>query len=142
MPHFLIKFKGLDAPETARKLTGSEILVGRDRAASLGENEFYIADLIGCALVLSPSAEAAVVSPVKPTGKTSDEPAPEAAPTRYEPGSDLGTVVEVWDNSADDLLTVKLTMGKIVQVPFRAPFIGKVDIEARSVELLTAWLLD
>jgi 16S rRNA processing protein RimM len=155
-PHFLAKFKGLDAPETARKLTGGEILVARQHAAALEPGEYYVADLIGCSIVLSVDAGPATVSHVKtgssPAKKDRENPgqgipaadgeSTEPAAVTYQPGVVLGTVENVWDNAADDLLTVKLTMGKIVQIPFRSPFVGAVDTEKRTVELLTAWLLD
>lgn len=44
-------FEGYESPETARKLTGMDILVPREEAAPLGENEWYIADLVGLELV-------------------------------------------------------------------------------------------
>ena len=44
-------FEGYESPEAARKLTGLDILAPRSGAAPLGENEWYVADLIGLALV-------------------------------------------------------------------------------------------
>lgn len=44
-------FEGYESPEEARKLTGMDILAPRSEAAPLRENEWYIADLIGLALV-------------------------------------------------------------------------------------------
>lgn len=44
-------FEGYESPEEARKLTGMDILVPRAEAAPLRQNEWYIADLIGLALV-------------------------------------------------------------------------------------------
>jgi 16S rRNA processing protein RimM len=44
-------FEGYESPETARKLTGMDILVPRAEAAPLRQNEWYIADLIGLELV-------------------------------------------------------------------------------------------
>ncbi len=44
-------FAGYESPEAARKLTGLDIMAPRSRAAPLGENEWYVADLIGLALV-------------------------------------------------------------------------------------------
>jgi 16S rRNA processing protein RimM len=40
-----VKFAGIDSPEAARALKGSEILVPREQAAPLNEGEFYIEDL-------------------------------------------------------------------------------------------------
>ena len=41
------KFFGVDSPESAKTLSGAEIMVSREGAAVLGEDEWYIADLIG-----------------------------------------------------------------------------------------------
>jgi 16S rRNA processing protein RimM len=43
----LFKFAGIDSPEAARALQGAEIIVPRDAAAPLGEDEYYIEDLKG-----------------------------------------------------------------------------------------------
>ena len=115
-PHLLIKFKGLDTPEDARKLTGCEILVAREQAAPLGSDEYYIGELIGCSLLRD--------------------------------GTVIGTVLSVWETGAHDMLEVKLTDSsaeagfRVVQVPFRSPFIGQVDQTARTIELLAAWVLE
>jgi 16S rRNA processing protein RimM len=44
----LLKLRGVDSPEEAARLVGSEILVDRDYGAQLGEEEYYVADLEGC----------------------------------------------------------------------------------------------
>jgi 16S rRNA processing protein RimM len=45
--HILIKFDGIDTPEAAKTLSGSEILLSRLEAAPLAEGEYYIEDLKG-----------------------------------------------------------------------------------------------
>jgi 16S rRNA processing protein RimM len=47
----LIKLAGIDTPEAGKTLAGSEILVPREFAAPLHENEWYLSDLIGLSLV-------------------------------------------------------------------------------------------
>ncbi len=50
-PHSLgvvLKLAGVDSPEKARGLIGFEIWVPRERAARLGEGEYYTADLCRC----------------------------------------------------------------------------------------------
>jgi 16S rRNA processing protein RimM len=42
-----IKFRGIDTPEAAKALSGAELLVGRDHAAPLGKDEYYVEDLRG-----------------------------------------------------------------------------------------------
>jgi 16S rRNA processing protein RimM len=46
-PSLVMKFRGIDSPEAAKTLTGAELLVGRDEAAPLGQDEYYIEDLKG-----------------------------------------------------------------------------------------------
>jgi 16S rRNA processing protein RimM len=43
----LIKFRGIETPEAAKTLSGAELLVDRDHAAPLGEDEYYVEDLRG-----------------------------------------------------------------------------------------------
>lgn len=53
-PHqegLVIKFVGYDSPEAARELIGLELWVAREAAAPCGDNEYYFADLVGCAVV-------------------------------------------------------------------------------------------
>jgi 16S rRNA processing protein RimM len=47
----LIKFKGIDSPEAVRLLSGAELVVGREEAAALGKNEYYVEDLRGVQVV-------------------------------------------------------------------------------------------
>jgi 16S rRNA processing protein RimM len=47
----LVKLKGVDTPEAARPFKGAEILTGRENAAPLGPDEYYIGDLRGITVV-------------------------------------------------------------------------------------------
>jgi len=49
---FFMKFKGIDTPEAAKSLTGWELVVSRDAAAYLDDNEFYVEDLRGIEVTL------------------------------------------------------------------------------------------
>jgi 16S rRNA processing protein RimM len=42
-----IKFRGIETPEAAKALSGAEMLAGRDHAAPLGKDEYYVEDLRG-----------------------------------------------------------------------------------------------
>lgn len=44
-PFVLIRFEGIDNPEKAKTLSGSQLLAGREQAAPLAQGEFYIEDL-------------------------------------------------------------------------------------------------
>ena len=47
----LMKLRGIDNPEDAKTLAAAEILVPRNLAAPLEEDEFYQADLVGCRVI-------------------------------------------------------------------------------------------
>jgi 16S rRNA processing protein RimM len=47
----LVKLKGIDTPETAKTLKGAEIVTGRENAAPLGPDEYYIGDMQGITVV-------------------------------------------------------------------------------------------
>ena len=47
----LLKLRGVDSPEAAKKLHGAEVLVPRDMACPLEKGEFYINDLCNSVLV-------------------------------------------------------------------------------------------
>lgn len=49
---FYMKFKGIETPEAAKPYTGWELVVPRDAAAYLDEDEYYVEDLRGIAVVL------------------------------------------------------------------------------------------
>jgi 16S rRNA processing protein RimM len=57
-------FEGYASPEAARALTGLDIVVDRAEAAPLAENEWYVADLVGVALVDGEGRELARVKGV------------------------------------------------------------------------------
>jgi 16S rRNA processing protein RimM len=46
-PSLAVKFRGIDTPEAAKALSGAELLTGRDHAAPLGKDEYYVEDLRG-----------------------------------------------------------------------------------------------
>jgi 16S rRNA processing protein RimM len=52
----VVKFRGVDTPEAAKALTGAELLVDRAHAAPLGEDEFYVEDLRGMAVIVRDEA--------------------------------------------------------------------------------------
>ncbi len=60
----LMKFAGYDTPEDARALNGQHIIVERSKAAPLKKGQYYVADLIGCAMVHEGKQVAQVVSSI------------------------------------------------------------------------------
>ena len=47
----LVRFAGIDSPEAAGRLSGAEIITGREYAAPLKKGEFYVEDLKGLEVV-------------------------------------------------------------------------------------------
>ena len=46
----LVKFAVIDSPETGKQYSGWEIWIPREKAAELGDQEFYAAEIVGCEL--------------------------------------------------------------------------------------------
>jgi 16S rRNA processing protein RimM len=118
----IILFEGVDGPEKAKALTGSEIVVSREDAAPLDKGEYYIEDLKGLRLVAD--------------GNT--------------PGVDAGTVfgvvTGVFEGGGGLLLEVNTgastAKGGARFVPFRDEFTGEVSLEKGTVVLCAPWVLD
>ncbi|KAL6546432.1 hypothetical protein OROMI_022153 [Orobanche minor] len=118
---WIVKFTDINTVEQARKLVGSTILVTDQDRPVLDEGEFYNHDLIGMRVIL----------------KESREP--------------IGTVVDVFNNGANDLLHVKLSSvrnfpnriensktgerdsGPLVWIPFVQSIVPIVDMEEREM---------
>ncbi len=57
----LIKFANYDNPEDARSLTGGEIWAVKAFAAPLQAGEYYISDLIGCAVLFEGEVQGKII---------------------------------------------------------------------------------
>jgi len=122
---FLVKFRGIDTPEQARKLAGSEWLVSRDKACPLTKGEFYVSDLCQCVLVYKGT-------PVGPIIGVLEGGAGDLLEVSLTDGSD-----------PDATAQAGVKAGKQTRlVPFRKEFVGKVDMASRTVELMHRWILE
>ena len=63
-PNVLIRFKGIDTPEAAKTLNGTQLLADRSQAAPLTEGEFYIEDLKGLPVVSGSGEEIGVITDI------------------------------------------------------------------------------
>ena len=120
-----IAFEGYASPEDARALTGMDIVVPRSDASPLGPNQWYINDLVGLMLVSGGVAVARVASVLEGGA----EPWLEAVLSGDVPGS--GGPRGRGDPE-----------GRRAIVPFRKEFVGEVDVEAGTIELLAPELLE
>jgi 16S rRNA processing protein RimM len=115
----LIRFKGVDTPEAAKKLSGAELIVSRNEAAPLKEGEFYIEDLKGLNLV--PDGNASV-------------PGGSALP--------LGVITGIIEGGGGSLIEARLGSGETKLIPFRDEFIGEISLENKTAALLNTWILE
>ena len=89
-PGVIVKVTGLDTPERARALVGSEIWVPRAAASPLSNGEYYAADLCRCRLWFGEEEVGAVRSAVAPFACRSTaswamfNPRPSGKPSRNE----------------------------------------------------------
>jgi 16S rRNA processing protein RimM len=119
-----IAFEGYPSPEAARALTGMDIVAPRSEAAPLKANEWYVVDLVGLALVVG-GEKVATVRSILEGGA---DPWLEAVVSTPDSGGASGAA--------------KRGAERVSLVPFRKEFVGEVDIEAGTIELLAPELLD
>ena len=105
----LLKLKGLDTPEAARRLSGKELWAERQDAAPLKEGEYYLADLAGCRVIHG--------------------------------GAEVGRIRSVIEGGAADLLEVVDAEGRSFLIPFLSKFVGEVDVQHGTIELMEESLL-
>ncbi len=111
----LVKFKGIDSPESARFISGWDILVPREQASKLGKGEVYIADLPGMKLVYEQEEVEAEV---------------------------VGEVVSTLEGAQALLLEVLALDGKKYLVPYiKGVYVTDVDVEKGTIRLLKRELL-
>jgi 16S rRNA processing protein RimM len=103
----VLHFAGIDSISAAETLNGLIVAIPRAERAALDEDEIYIGDLIGCALI-----DVAPAAPVL-----------------------VGEIEEV-DRSAGPvaLLVVQGASGEVL-VPFAKSYLRSIDIQARHVEM-------
>lgn len=130
-----MKLSGIETPEEAKKYGGFQILVPREKACPLKEDEWYVVDLIGSNLVYNFGNE-----------KNADGE------------KTVGTITDVLEGGTGDLLEVFLAEGcenlercvrfdgngkvRKVLVPLNDEFIGKVDVENKKIQLMHLWILE
>lgn len=133
-----MKLVGINSPEDAAKFNRWEIVVPREKAHKLQKDEWYIEDLKGSSVWYKDTA-----------GDT--------APA-LDDNSVVGTVTNVLEGGSGYLVEIKLSescrllgdaikfnrKGKVntVYVPFKDEFIGKINIEEKTMQLMHLWILE
>ncbi len=113
----VVTFEGVTTPEAAKKYLGWEMRVSRTEAAPLGDDEYYVADLIGSSVFGENGSAGVVLSVVEGA----------QAPLLE---------VELSDNDTTE------RREKRVFVPFMNKFIQSVDLQGKRITLKEPWILD
>ena len=104
----VLHFAGVDSISAAEQLAGMIVAIPREDRASLSTGEFFIGDLIGCALVDVSSAEPVTVGEIEDVDRS-------AGPV---------AILVVRGKSTDEIL-----------IPFAKDYLRRVDVEAKRVEM-------
>lgn len=102
----ILKFKGIDNINDIEKYKGHGLYVTKDNRVDLKEDEYFIADLIGCDVYLDSDKD-----------------------------NRFGTISDVMETGANDVYEITLESGKTVLVPAIKECILDVDIEGRRMEI-------
>ncbi|KAH9322707.1 hypothetical protein KI387_017346, partial [Taxus chinensis] len=120
---WLLSFKGVNSADQAKELVGATMLVRDDDRPTLNENEYYTRDLVGMSVVLKDTSEM------------------------------VGTVVDIFNTGANDLLRVMLSetkgnvagtrspaaeaekSGPLIWIPFTEAIVPDVDIQMRQLRI-------
>lgn len=118
---WLVTFKGVNSVDEARELVGAALLVKNDDRPTLDEDEFYSPDLVGMGVVLKDTREL------------------------------VGTVIDIYNTGASDLLRVMLIQTKdsvanisaaaseeeksapLIWIPFVKEIVPDVDMQRRQL---------
>jgi 16S rRNA processing protein RimM len=103
----VLHFAGMESISEAEALAGLIVAIPRAERVALGEDEVYVGDLIGCALVDVAGAEPVAVGIIEDVDRTA------------------GPVA---------LLVVRGAGGEVL-VPYARSYLRKTDIDAKSVEM-------
>jgi 16S rRNA processing protein RimM len=111
----VLHFAGVDTISAAEMLADQMVVIPQSQRTKLDEDEVYIADLIGCALV-----DVAGGSPIV-----------------------VGTIAEVDRSTGPVALLVVEGAGGEILIPFAKSFLRQIDLEGKKVEMaLPAGLVD
>ena len=102
----ILKFAGVDSIGAAEKLRGLELRIRKETRPAAPEDEFYLADLVGCDVIDRPT------------------------------GEKLGVVKDWRESSGPVLLEVVNERGEELLVPFARTICAAIDVAARRIEVV------
>ncbi|WP_461255334.1 ribosome maturation factor RimM [Treponema sp. R80B11-R83G3] len=118
-PSVLMRFAGIDSPEKAKTLNGAQLIAGREQAAPLGDNEFYIEDLKGLQVIFSGAEGENVASEII-----------------------VGSITDIIEGGNGELAEIKLLNGEKRLVPFRKEFFSEISPQKGRVVIRNIWVLE
>lgn len=148
-----LKLKGIDSPEEAKAFSSWEIEVPRSMACPLNEGEYYAEDLKGCTLVYY-GAKGEHAGRTNEAG-LSDRPmiagvvtgvleggAGDLLEVAVSESADAGRICTDKQNKTQAHKGTEKSEARRVLVPFKKEFIGTVDIEHGTIQLMHLWILE
>lgn len=102
----ILKFKGIDNINDIEKYKGQGLYVTKENRVELKDDEYFIADLIGCEVYVDTDTD-----------------------------KKFGTISDVMETGANDVYEITLENGKTVLVPAIKECILNVDIEGGRVDI-------
>jgi len=118
-PTVLMRFAGIDSPEKAKTLSGAQLIAGREQAAPLGDDEYYIEDLKGLQVFFS--------------GADGEKAASDVV---------IGYITDIIEGGGGELVEIKLLNGEKRLVPFRKEFFSEISPQKGKVVLKNLWVLE
>ncbi len=102
---WLAEINGITDRNESEKLRGIELFIRRDQLPDIEDGEYYIEDIIGCAAI-------------------------------DKSGTKIGDVVGFENFGASDLVEIKpVNGGKTYYLPMVEPYVGKIDVNAGTIEV-------
>lgn len=140
-----MKLVGIDSPEKALRFNRWHIVVPRKYARPLQKGEWYIEDLKGCAVWYGQTDQHKEAAQKKAQIVLSKENTVGKVTNVLEGGQ--GYLVEIVLSEgctllAQDIKCTKSGNPRTVYVPFKDQFIGAVDVEAKTMQLMHLWILE
>ena len=116
----IVKFACFNTPEEAVKFRQADIMIDRKDAQPLEEGEYYIADLIGCRVLLDAES-----LPLLKSSKKEIQADEEGC---------IGTVKDVLQTGANDVYIIDTSAGELL-IPVIKDCIRNVDIEKGEIRV-------
>ncbi len=108
----VLRFEGVTSPEAAARLTNRDLAVLKSQVVALPKDTYYVFDLLGCLVVEEGS------------------------------GKVVGLLVDVERYPANDVYVIEDAAGRKLRCAAVKQFIKEVDIQGRTIRILTGGLFE